>query len=315
MPARKRAARGGSGVRSMTGFGAGRAVTGAVTVSVEVKAVNGRYRQVRVNLPPRLASLEAEAVARVARFVRRGTVDVYVEVQDARRARFTLDEAALASYAAAWRRALRPLGMDPTPELLAAMPEVVRRTPGGKEAARAKPAVLAALDRALAAFDRMRAREGRALARDLGSHLRALRRDARGVRRRAPRAVREQVRRIAERVREIVSRAEARPRPAEIEREIAFLAERTDVAEELARLESHLDQFAGALSGSARGRGRDKQDKKAGGVGRRLDFLTQELGREVNTIGSKSQDAAIGRAVIEMKAIVERLREQVQNLE
>jgi uncharacterized protein (TIGR00255 family) len=165
-----------------------------------------------------------------------------------------------------------------------------------------RDATRAAFETAATALDTMRAREGSALRDDLVKRLQHVLRLARDIERRAPEVIETHRKRLRERADRLRVAAEIDLDVARLEQEIAMFAERSDICEELTRLASHGEQFAGLLASD-------------GAIGRRLDFLLQEMAREANTVGAKSPDAPIAHAVVEMKAEIERMREQVQNVE
>lgn len=292
--------------RSMTGFGRAAWRRGDESVDVEVRSVNGRYLSVTWRTPEPLAALEAEAEPEVREAIGRGSVTVTVRCQSPRlQPEYVVDEALLADLHARLRRAGRAAGVDGPLSLdtLATLPGVVR--PSGAPPV-ASPAlwrrVRQTLAAALAAHTRSRRREGRALARDLRRRAALLTRLLARVERRVPGVVRDAQRRIRDRVADLLGAAGADGASADIAREAAMLAQRGDVTEECVRLRAHLRDLDAAL-------------RNGGAMGRRIDFLSQELLREANTIGSKSGDAAIASAVVAAKAEIDRIKEQAANLE
>jgi len=288
----------------MTGFGGGRGEAGGEALTVELRAVNGKFCEVKARLPRELGYLEPDLVKAVKARVSRGVVDVFVRRDGtaARAAVPRVDLALAAAYAKALRELKDELGLagEPGVQDVAGLEGVVTLTESPGEPAAATAALQSALSAALEALDRMRRNEGEALARDLAARLDALTRSAGEVSKLAPAQVDAYRERLAARVAEL-SRGVALD-PARLAQEVALFADRTDVAEELTRLESHLAQLRDLLQSQAP-------------AGRRLEFLVQEVNREINTIGSKSQNVAIASLVVEMKAELERVREQVQNVE
>jgi uncharacterized protein (TIGR00255 family) len=293
-------------LRSMTGFGRATAAAGATEATVEVRAVNGRFAEVAVRGPRALAPFEPALVAGVKDALGRGSVTVSVTLQ--RRA----DEAPLAVDRDAARRYARLLldlrdasGLSPqeapvTLDHLLRYPEVLAAAAAddGDEQevwAAVEPALTEALDH----LDAMRLQEGRALADDLAHRLDLIEAALADVEARAPLRVEEARARLRTRLEEAL--ADERLNRDRLETEIALLADRLDVAEECVRLRSHLAQFREALAAPE-------------AVGRRLNFLAQEVNREVNTIGSKANDAEVARLAVRMKEELERVREQVQNV-
>jgi len=295
-------------VRSMTGFGRAVAASDRDRMVAEIRAVNGRFLKLAVKTPPRYGGLEERVKVLLAeQAVIRGTVEVGLYFDAAGEdAVYTIDSVALANYVRQARQAAKRLKLkgDLSINALLSLPGVVVRPDQDDDLdavwARCRPCLLEALDR----FDAMRRKEGAAMARDIQARLDDLRQHWKALKDAAPVSKQNAVARFRERVGKALEEAgvSAPCSPEALDREIVMLADRLDFSEELARLESHLQQMAGTLA--------------AGGeVGKKLDFLTQELFREINTIGSKCQDLSVTHRVVEMKGLVEKIREQVQNLE
>lgn len=286
----------------MTGFGVGEASTPVGRLVVEIRAVNHRFLDVRVRAPRELADLSALLEQLARERLARGRIEVAIRVESPGGQAVALDvERARAAYQAlcALRDELAPNSEVPL-SVLAAVPDLFApATERARDTMRA--ACAAAFERAAHALETMRAEEGRALCEDLRVRLGAVRRAADAIGSRAPMLVEGYHKRLRGRIARLVG-AEVPLDPGRLEQEIALLADRSDVSEELTRLSSHCTQFE-ALFGS----------KEA--CGRRLDFLLQEMVREVNTIGSKAQDAEVAHLVVETKSELERMREQVQNVE
>lgn len=292
-------------VLSMTGCGQGAATDGPNACRVELRTVNNRSFKLALRAREGLGRLEPQIEAEIRRRIRRGTVQMAVEVNGplapgVRR----LDRQQISAYlddledVCAARGLPGPQSLD---ALLGLSGAIVEAPAGAESAADAWPLVARALDAALDALDAMRRSEGEALAADMLSTIGEIRGLAAGIRDRVPAAVEEHRGRLHDRVRRLLESHGSALAPGDLAREVALIADRSDVAEELVRLESHLRQFEQMLAEDASGRS--------------LDFLTQELAREANTIASKSADVAIAHAVVEVKTRVERLREQVQNIE
>ena len=287
----------------MTGHGAAGAALGSGRLSLEVRAVNHRYLDVRVRLPAELADHAARVEERVRKALRRGRVEVLGRIDadvaglpelDVARAKAAFEQLC------ALRDELRP--DEPVPlTLLASVPDLFRASSSLDDDA-ARSALDAAVDEACAGVWQMREREGSALAADLGSHLDALLEQLGRIEARIPEVVEASRERLRQRLERLLGDAEIELDPGRLEHEVALLADRADVSEEIARLRSHAEQLRALL-----GAGDDA-------AGKRLDFLLQEMSREANTIGSKSADADLAHAVVEMKAAVSRMREQAQNV-
>jgi len=290
-------------IRSMTGFGAGRGSAGGEELDVEVRSVNHKYCEVKVRLPRELAALELDTTKTVRERLARGGIDVSVRRAGASSGVAPRVDVPLAeAYARAFAEVKARLGLDGAVTLadVVGAEGVVRLDERALDLDAAREALRPALASALDALIAMRAREGEALARDLAGRLDSV--DALVGRAAAlvPQSVEHHRARLAERVEEL-SRGIALD-PARLAQEVALFADRTDVTEEVTRLRSHLAQARALLAG-------------AEPAGRKLDFLVQEMHREVNTVGSKSQSAEIAAIVVAAKAEIERLREQVQNVE
>jgi uncharacterized protein (TIGR00255 family) len=288
----------------MTGFGAGRARVGDEELSVELRSLNHKFCEVKARLPRELAPLEPVLAKQVKERLARGSVEVLVRRQSPTASGTvpTIDLGLAREYARAFRELSASLGLtgDLGLSQLVNQPGVVRLEERGVNVEAATEACQTALAQALVALEEMRRVEGEAIRADLESRLGLIAGWAAEVAQLAPRSVEDYRRRLEERVAEL-SRGVA-VEPQRLAQEVAVFAERTDIAEEMTRLSSHLEQFRALI----------QSDEPSG---RRMDFLVQEMHREVNTTGSKSQHAEISNRVVSMKAEVERIREQVQNVE
>jgi uncharacterized protein (TIGR00255 family) len=292
----------------MTGFGAGNAPLGEGRVGVEVRAVNGRFLDVRVRVAAELADLSGMVESEARKCLSRGRCDINVRVEGAVVASPVIDkERARAAYRALveLKDELAP-GTDVPFSMLSALPDLFSpsRSARGEEVEKAlRTALASALDN----LDLMRKKEGRAIADDLSQRLANAKRLMDGIAGRAPELLEIQAKKFKERLAKISTVIAEPPAatpadPLRVEQEMALLLERSDISEELTRLASHIDQMLAYLP----------DDEP---LGRRLDFLLQEMAREINTIGAKSQDLRTVHLVIEIKAEIERMREQVQNVE
>jgi len=295
-------------VRSMTGFGRAEAHTDAVGVRVEVRSVNARHLKLSVRAPSELDARLRDIEALVRAHVERGTVALTVAIERrAGAAPSRIDAAVLADYAEQARTAADAAGLSPAfgIEALIRLPGVL--TDASSEATDATDpgeweTIREAVEGALAELVAMRTREGAAMAAILRSGADAVETLADSIGERVPDALAEHQRRLRERLDTLLGDVPGGMPMELVAREAAILSEKTDVAEELERLASHVSQWREALG--------------AGGtIGRRLEFLTQELGREANTIGSKSADPAIRTAVIDLKLEIDRMKEQAANVE
>lgn len=292
-------------MRSMTGYGAATADTPTARIGVEIRGVNQRFLDVKVALPREYAAWESEVRDRVRAAAERGRVDVAVTrtpVAARRRYRVGVREDLAREYVAAARRLGRGLGVpgDVTIADVLRLPDLFETSEETPALERERPALYRALAAALRAFDRERRREGAALQRELLERTATLRRLTVDIRARLP-VLRDA---FDAKVRERVARLSGTPDldPQRLTQEIVSLAERGDVTEELVRLDSHLVALASTL-------------RTAGAVGKRVEFLLQEVQRELNTTGSKAADLVVNGLVVDGKGEVEKLREQVQNIE
>jgi uncharacterized protein (TIGR00255 family) len=293
-------------LRSMTGFGRGTGRAGTTEATVEVRAVNGRFAEVAVRGPRVMGAFDPAVQVLCKERLERGSISVSVVLQrPAGEAGLAVDRGAARAYGRLLLDLQVAAGLDPHEApvtldhllrydvLTSAEPDVEA------EQTEAWAAVEPALREALDRLDAMRVQEGRALREDLAARLDAIEAHLAAVAERAPERVREGQKRLRDRLAELAG--EERLNPDRLETEIALLADKLDVTEEVVRLRSHLAQFREALdAGEA--------------VGRRLNFLAQELNREVNTIASKANDADLAARAVRMKEELEKVREQVQNV-
>ncbi len=290
------------GLLSMTGYGRGRACHDGREMVVELKSVNHRFLDASYRLPRSLPFLEETLRVRVAEStLRRGHVDVTVGYVNAREdaSTVTIDRAMLRRSAAEIGEAARELqSPPPTVAELLQLSGALRVTQAEEDVETLAALAAEAFGAALCELDAMRAREGKAMAADLAQNLAHAEALAARVAARAP-AVPEAYReRLTMRLGEWGIQG---VEPQRVAQEVALMADKCAVDEELARLGSHFAQFAKCIAGD-------------GEVGRRMDFLLQEMNREANTIGSKAADAEIAQHVVELKCLLEKLREQVQNI-
>jgi uncharacterized protein (TIGR00255 family) len=288
----------------MTGFGVADGPAAGGRLQLEIKTVNHRHFNVQLRLPAALQALEEALRERLRTRIERGHVAVSARwLEEPRRlGEPAVDVARARAVLAALERLRAELGLPGDIDLgfVARQPEVLRFDGAGPDPVVDAAEVLGIADRALADVVATRAREGAVLARELTHRLDLLDGSLAQVRARAPERVVAERDRLRAAVKALMDGAE--PDPQRVAQEIAFLAERLDVTEEMVRLAAHLEAAREALGGAAP-------------AGRRLGFLAQEMLREINTMGSKANDAAIAQAVIVMKEELERFREQLENLE
>ena len=287
----------------MTGYGRATAAIENFSLTVQVSSVNRKTLDLTIGLPEEWESLEPAIGELVRKFASRGKVHVDIEVTgDPSSTQATWDEAAAAealdrlkAFAVQQRVEFRP-----TAELLWQVANSQRRANERPSAEIAQPVVLETVKTALRSFAAMRAREGESLMVDFIRRSEVLHRHVEAIATRAPQVPANYRDQLMKRVRD--AGLELDLNDERVLREIALFADRADVTEEITRLRSHFEQFAALL-------------KSEGEIGRKAEFILQEVGREVNTIGSKANDLTIARAVIELKNELERVREQIANVE
>ncbi|HYF75757.1 MAG TPA: YicC/YloC family endoribonuclease [Symbiobacteriaceae bacterium] len=291
-------------VRSMTGFGRGESSSDFGRIVVEMKAVNHRFSEVVFRMPRQFSALEEPARKLILAKVSRGRVDVFVSWEAAAKARgVSVDK----ELAIAYYNALSALGeeigskSELSLDTLAKLPDVLKVEEGQVTADDLWPTFEAATALAVDNLIAMREREGATLAQDLLARIAHIEEVGGAVAQRAPGVVEEYRARLAKRLEDLLGQSNVVD-PQRLAQEVAVFADRSDITEEIQRLGSHISQFRAALAGSD-------------AVGRKLDFLVQEIGREINTIGSKANDATITNHVVDAKSELEKVREQVQNIE
>ncbi len=289
-------------IRSMTGFGQGQGQAAGASFKVEIKSVNNRFREIIVKGPRWLMPLEEKIKGVVADQVARGRVEVFVRLEGAAPwQRPAVDLKLAQDYLDALENLKKSLNLPGQPDLalLAGFREIIGLSEEYVEAESLWPALEAALEQALAGLLNMRTAEGERLASDLSLRSKIIGDLVAKIAQAAPQESRAAAQRLKERLGVLVGQEVD---PQRLAQEVAFLADKLDVTEELTRLKSHLSQFQGYLA-------------SGGPQGRKLGFLVQEIHRELNTIGAKSAEAAAAQWVVEAKAELEKIREQIQNLE
>lgn len=291
-------------IKSMTGYGKGEAAYAGGRIVVELRCVNHRYGEISVKLPRVLMPFENEIKKRVAEKLNRGKIDVFIQLESAAQAGVPTANLPLArGYYRALTSIREALGLAEEVDLalIAAQRDVIAVSAEAEAAIEEIPAELVeALEAGLARVDQMRSFEGESLRADFKKRRETLAELIARVEKRAPSVVAEYAQKLKERIQALTQESGL---PEErVALEVALLADKCDITEELVRLESHLRQF-------------DETLERSEPVGRKLDFLLQEINREVNTIGSKANDAEIAACVVELKGELEKIREQVQNVE
>ncbi len=294
-------------MKSMTGYGSVQWDDDNLGLVVTLKSVNGRFLDVRPHIPRHYQSFENEIKKTISSEIRRGTVDLYLQrkVSNVAVSDIVINE----KMAKKWKAAYQKLGQsltlknsDVSVETLAALPEVISVEESLTVTDKEKKQVFRVLKEALKAIDKERVREGKALKAELESLLAELKQLIDQVRSLSGSMNQELKKKMQERLQTLD--AEVNVDPQRVAQEVAVYLDKCDVREEVSRLEEHIAMFQRLVA-----------EKKSGPLGKKMDFYCQELLREVNTIGSKSSQAKLTQTVVNAKSIVEKLREQVQNVE
>jgi uncharacterized protein (TIGR00255 family) len=290
---------------SMTGFGDATAERNGTHYAVEVRSLNNRYFKAVIKLPDNVSGLEPELESLLREHLGRGSITYILKMRlDSADAAYHINTQALKAYLEQLQ-AVKGLDRFVTIDLASLMqlPGVCQEPRDeSDEIARHGDVIRDITRQAIVKLHQMRTREGEALFGELMRHVAAMRANLNEIAGRAPAVVEDYHKRLTVRVNQLMSKAELRVNETDLIKEVAVFAERADIAEEIQRLGQHLNAFEAAC----------KRDEHAG---RKLDFITQEMLREANTIGSKANDAEIARHCVEIKGAIDRLKEQVQNVE
>lgn len=291
-------------MRSMTGYGKGTASSAGLTVTAEIKTVNHKFFDWNMKMPKGFLFVEDDAKKTVAGAVSRGHVDLYltVEKQTAEAGEYRADAALARMYVDSARQLSETLGVpfDITASLLMKNPDIVTLSETEIDDETVRKVTLEAVSEAVSALVAMREREGAALAADLSEKLASIEVSLEEVKKEAPRAVAEYRRKLRARIDEALGQLPLDE--ARLATEVALFADKCAIDEEISRLGAHIAAMRALIASQ-------------GQVGRKLDFLVQEMNRETNTIGSKANDLAITERVLAMKNDIEKIREQAQNAE
>ena len=291
-------------IKSMTGYGSGKAELGSKTFTVEIKSVNSRYSDFSIKMPRIYTFLEDPMRKAASARINRGKVDIYLNVESSGEedSVVKVNTALAKEYLEGLRTLSKELEIstNANAETFLRISDVFTVDKAPEDEELIKNTVLSALSSALDSFDNMRIVEGESLKKDLLEHLSFISNATGEVEKRSPEIVSEYRARIEERMLDILGSATYDQ--SRLLTEVAIFADKVNVNEETVRLRSHVEQFTKML-------------EEGGSVGRKIDFLIQEMNREINTIGSKSQDLDVARIVIDVKAEIEKLREQIQNVE
>ena len=291
-------------VKSMTGYGRAVQTVNGREFTVEIRSVNNRYLDCTVKLPRSFSFAEEAVKAAVKAAVSRGKVDVYISVRSETEAdvQVTLNKPVVEGYLAAMRQMVADYGVkdDISVSTLSRMSDVFVVDKPKADEDQLKADLLSVVQMALQAYDAMRVTEGLALENDLRSRAATILELVKQVEELNPKTVSDYRKRLEEKMREVLENKSIDE--SRILTEAAIFADKVAVDEETVRLRSHLEQMDAMLSGN-------------GGIGRKLDFLLQEMNREANTTGSKCSDVKVARIVVDIKAELEKIREQTQNIE
>lgn len=291
-------------MKSMTGYGRAKEERDGKTITVELRAVNHRYLDCTVKAPRQYGFLDDAVKKAAAARIARGKVEVFVgvEVEEGGDVAVTVNHQLAKRYLEALHDLSETYGLrdDVTVTTLSKLPDVLGSERIEQDAEAMTRDVLAVFDKACNGFDQMRLREGEKLAEDVRSRCAAIERMVGEVETRSPERVKEYREKLLARMKEVL--ADTSIDETRILTEAAIYADKTAVDEETVRLRSHLHQMDGML-------------QETQPIGRKLDFLVQEMNREANTIGSKANDVAMARIVVDIKSEIEKIREQIQNIE
>jgi len=290
---------------SMTGFGDASGERGGTHYSVEIRSLNNRFFKPIIKLPDTVSGLEPELESILRERLGRGSITYILKLRsDSAEAAYHINTQALKAYL---EQLQSVKGLDRLVQIdlasLVQLPGVCQEPRDeSDEIERHGPAIRDLTLQAIEKLNRMRHREGASLFNELMKHVRLIADNLKEIQKRAPLVVEDYHRRLSLRINQLLNSAELKVNEADVIKEVAVFAERADIAEEIQRLTSHLEAF-------------EQSCRTGEHAGRKLDFIAQEMLREANTIGSKANDAQIARHIVEIKGAIDRLKEQVQNVE
>ncbi|NLU36863.1 MAG: YicC family protein [Clostridiales bacterium] len=291
-------------VMSMTGFGTGKAEGNNREITIELKTVNNRYLDINLRMPRALSVLEESLRKRIQQKIARGRVEVYISYQNnsQEQVSVSVNEPVAEAYYKALTALAGKFQLDMKPDLgvLADIDDIFIVEKPEEDEELLKELLFSALDEALNAVIKMRKQEGSFLAEDLKQRSLRIENMVKQIEQRSSVVVEEYRQKLEQRLKEMLNNTELDE--ARFQAEVVYFADRSNITEEIVRIRSHLDQLRQTL-------------ESGGSIGRKLDFIVQELNRETNTIGSKSSDVIIANYVVEIKSELEKIREQVQNIE
>ncbi len=291
-------------IRSMTGYGRAQQMIDGMDITFEIKSVNHRYYEYSSRLPRAYGFLDDKIKSHLQRMISRGKVDVYlfIETVDAPGSTVTINHSLARAYLDAYKELHETYGLreDVSVSVLARNADILTVHKSAEDEEAIWQAVRTVVDEAVARFVAMRETEGARMREDVMFRRNTILQAVERVEERSPQTVREHMDKVTQRMRELLDNAAVDEQ--RLLTEAAIFADKIAVAEETVRLRSHMDQLEQLLNSNE-------------AVGRKLDFLVQEINRETNTIGSKASDVTIARLVVDMKAEIEKIREQIQNIE
>ncbi len=293
-------------IKSMTGYGQAQGDFNGFSYTVEIKSVNNRYLKTAVKIPDLLSFLEDDIEKLLRNNLSRGTVNYVLRFKDiSGNSLFEIDENALQSIAQKLKKAISASGIEGTFDFsnLLNLPGIVRPvTPNNEETRMIKEKVLEVSNLAMEQLKEMRTNEGNFLEADLKKHCYAIDDDLKKINERGSVVIQDYAKKLRQRADMLLAEAKLKIDEETLAREVAIFADRSDISEEIARLDSHVKQFLQFCQTNDQ-------------AGRRLDFISQEMLREANTIASKSADGEITACVVDIKCLIERIKEQIQNIE
>jgi len=293
-------------INSMTGYGEAQGEINSVIYTVVIRTVNNRYLKTNVKLPESVAFLEEDIDKLLRKNLSRGTVNYVLQLKNiSANALYDIDERGLRAYIEKLSRVGSSADIKCTIDIgsLLVLPGIIQPiSPDEKAAGQIKEVVLSITQKAIDQLKQMRAAEGAALAADLDGHCKAIKQGLEQICSRNVTVLQEYQKKLKKRVDELLAEAKLKLDEEMLAREVAIFADRSDISEEIARLGSHLQQFTESCQANT-------------AAGRRLDFISQEMLREANTIASKASDTEVVRYVIDIKCRIDRIKEQVQNIE
>jgi len=291
-------------MRSMTGYGRGEADNGAKKFTVEIKSINHRYSEIVVKQPRQYMLLEDNIRRLVQKYIQRGRVEIYIKAEETgvKKPEIKVDKENAIAYYNSLKDLANYLEISPNISIhqLVTLPEVIKLEEVEEDLDDIWVVMETALTKALEQLVAMRETEGQSLKRDLEQRIFFLKQLSAKISARSPLVVEEYREKLKNRIKELLD--ETQFEENRFTQEVVYFAEKCSITEELVRLESHYQQFINSLNSDE-------------SIGRKLDFLVQELNRETNTIGSKANDLEISQLVVQMKSEIEKIREQVQNIE